>query len=468
MEVDKFHFIAIGGVGQSALAKILLEQGYTVTGSDIQESKYTKLLKDLGAKVYIGHSEDNIQAGFNVVVSSAIKEDNPEIIKARKLGLKILHRSDMLKILSENCKAFIGFSGTHGKTTTSGLMSYVLEKGGLNPSFAVGGIIPSLNINAKSSLNYRDSYFIAELDESDGTIKKYCPKYMVINNLEVDHVDFYKNGLSDIFETFNFVCEKFDESSNIFINIDDAGNKEFLKQLKTDAKIITYGIKSDTVFDSMHYSAKNIECKNKTTSFEIYKNDKKICNINSILLGIHNVYNILAVVSVMSEIGLNVCVFEEHFNSFSGMGRRFEHNRIFDDIEIIDDYSHHPTEVKCALSSARNYTENRVVAIFQPHRYTRFQGLFEDFKTSFENCDLLFVTDVYRAGDKPIKGFEAYDFVNQINKENVFYAKGTIKEAGEFIAPYLKNGDTVLTIGAGDITKMGEVLENEYRKIRKI
>ncbi len=462
IQMDKYYFIAIGGVGQSALAKILLEQGFTVEGSDIQESKYVKLLRKSGAKINIGHKKENIKEGFKVVVSSAIKEDNPELIRAKELNLQILHRSDMLKILSENSKEFIGFSGTHGKTTTSGLMSYVLDKGGLNPSYAIGGIIPDLNVNAKSNPDYKNSPFVAELDESDGTIVKYAPDYLAINNLEVDHVDFYKNGISDIFNTFNKVAGNLSNNSKIFINIDNKGNQDFLKQLKTDAEIITYSVKEDA-----DYSAKNISYENKKTRFDLYKGDKKITEIESILIGEHNVYNILAVSSIIMEMGLDIKSLKEHIKTFAGMGRRFEHNCIFDDIEVIDDYSHHPTEIKCALKSARAYTKGRIVAIFQPHRYTRFKGLFEEFKLCFDDADVLFVTDVFRAGDNPIKGFESFDFVSQIKKANTFYAKGSIAEAGKYIAPYLKKGDVVLTIGAGDITKMGEVLENEYRKLSK-
>ena len=226
-ENPDFHFIAIGGVGQSALAKILLCLGYKVSGSDITDSKYTKLVKDLGAKIYIGHSEENIKGKPKVVISSAIKEDNPELIKARSLGLEVIHRSDCLKYISELFSTFIGLSGTHGKTTTSGLLSFVIKKMGLNPSYAIGGIIPELNINADANRNSK--YFIAELDESDGTIIKYHPNILVINNLEADHLDHYKNGLSDILETFKKVV---DNSKKVFINIDNKAAEDLSKKIK--------------------------------------------------------------------------------------------------------------------------------------------------------------------------------------------------------------------------------------------
>ena len=200
MEKEKFHFIAIGGIGMSGLAKYLLQEGFDVSGSDINDSKYITELKKLGAKVFIGHDENNLPDDCTVVASTAIRESNPEIQKAKRLGLKILHRSDVLKTLSERSKCFIGYAGTHGKTTTSGLSAYVTDKAELEPSYVVGGIIPGINTNA----NYKsDKYFIAELDESDGTVVKYNPDILVINNLEADHLDFYKDGLNSLIETFN-------------------------------------------------------------------------------------------------------------------------------------------------------------------------------------------------------------------------------------------------------------------------
>ncbi|HCB11577.1 MAG TPA: UDP-N-acetylmuramate--L-alanine ligase, partial [Cyanobacteria bacterium UBA11991] len=222
----KYHFIAIGGVGMSGLAKYLLQNGCEVSGSDINDSKYVKGVRDLGAKVYIGHSEDNVPEDCIVVASTAIREFNPEIQKAKRLGLPIWHRSDLLAEISRHEDYFIGFSGTHGKTTTSGLCSYVLEKAGLKPSYVVGGIIPELNTNANCS---HGKYFIAELDESDGTIVKYSPNLVVVNNLEPDHLDFYKNGLESILETFETFISNMRENGVILANMDNEGVKRLVK-----------------------------------------------------------------------------------------------------------------------------------------------------------------------------------------------------------------------------------------------
>ena len=226
-----FHFIAIGGVGMSGLAKYLLEEGYSVSGSDLYASKYFNQVKDLGAKVFIGHNEANLPENSIVVASSAIKESNPELKKAKSLGLKVLHRSDLLKFIAENFQKekgkFIGFSGTHGKTTTSGLSAYVMEKAGLSPSFVVGGIVLDIGTNAKSS---DGKYFTVELDESDGTILKYSPDVIVINNIEVDHIDFYKDGMDSLLSTFTTFLSNLPSEAKIVINKDCNGNVELMKR----------------------------------------------------------------------------------------------------------------------------------------------------------------------------------------------------------------------------------------------
>ena len=449
--MSDFHFIAIGGVGQSALAKILLCLGYSVSGSDIQESKYTKLVRDLGADVYIGHSEDNIKGTPKVVVSSAIKEDNPEIIKARKLGLDIAHRSDCLKFISEQFSDFIGLAGTHGKTTTSGLLSFVLEMMGVKPSYAIGGIIPKLNINAQA---HKDSkYFIAELDESDGTIQKYSPKYLVINNLEADHLDYYKNGLDDIILTFNKIVDKMNDNSKIFINIDDVGCNKFLAQTKYE-NFISYGVKN-----SATYQAKNIIFDELNSSFEVYKKDELLGRINLIIPGLHNVYNTLAIVSVLDEVGFNFGDYAPYFGEFSGMGRRFQLVADVDNIKIIDDYAHHPNEIKSTLNAIKDL-KRRKIAIFQPHRYTRLKGLWAEFLESFDIVDELYVVETFNAGDKFDETYNSKNFVEAIVKKGVKakYIQGSMDAAGAKIAPEIKQGDIVLTLGAGDITKIGGVI----------
>ena len=451
IDFPDFHFIAIGGVGQSALAKILLCLGYKVSGSDIQDSKYVKLVRDLGAKVYIGHDIQNIKGTPKIVISSAIKEDNPELIKARELGLEILHRSDCLKYISEQFPCFIGLSGTHGKTTTSGLLSFIMEKMNLNPSYAIGGIIPELNINAQSHKNSK--YFIAELDESDGTIVKYHPEITVINNIEEDHLDHYKD-LDDILNTFKIVVNN---SKTVFVNSDNEGVKKLINQ-NNKKDFITYGIN-----EKAYYQAKNIEFDELNSSFDIYKEDKYLTHINLIIPGLHNVYNALAIAGVLDY--LNIKGYEKYFSEFTGMGRRFQLVAEVNNIKIIDDYAHHPSEIQSTLSSIKNLTR-RKIGIFQPHRYTRLKALWSEFLNSFNILDELYVVDTFCAGDKFDETYNSKNFTNAIIKNgiNAHYVEGNMEQAGKIIAQELKKGDIVLTLGAGDVTKIGGVINDLLTK----
>jgi len=459
MNKESFHFIAIGGVGQSALAKILLVLGYNVSGSDIIESKYTKLIQSMGAKVYIGHSKENIKGTPKIVISSAIKENNPELIEAKEKGLEIIHRSDCLKFISEKYETFIGLSGTHGKTTTSGMLSFILDKMKLNPAYAIGGIIPKLNINANAYDNSK--YFIAELDESDGTIVKYNPDLLVINNLEADHLDFYKNGLKDIIKTFEQLTSKMKENSKLFLNIDNEGIKEFLLQTKYKKEnIITYSINSKS-----DYIAKNIKFIDLETKFDIYKKDKFIGTINLIIPGIHNIYNTLAIISILDSLGYEFNSYSKYFSEFSGMGRRFQLIADNNDIKIIDDYAHHPSEIKATLNAIKNVQKNKVI-IFQPHRYTRLKGLWNEFLDCFNDINKLFILDVFSAGDEFDNEFNSENFTKEIIKKGIDakYIKGSIDEAAKQIVKELKKDDIVLTLGAGDITKIGGKINDLFTK----
>ena len=454
----KFHFIAIGGIGMSGLAKYLLELGCTVSGSDIKESKYTKKVEDLGAKVYIGHDAKYIEPDMIIVASTAIRDDNPEKIRAKELGLEVLHRSDVLKMISEGVgnetHQFIGFSGTHGKTTTSGLCSYVLEKAGLEPSYCVGGIIPSLDTNAKASLG---KHFVAELDESDGTIIKYHTNISVINNLEVDHVDFYKNGFDDLLKTFRQHLDNMAKNGKVIVNKDCNGIKKLMAS-NNDVKFITFGIESGGV----DYSARNMSFTEFGSAFDVYYRNQKLVSLKLTVPGKHNIYNALAVVSALNEDGVDIEKVRPHFETFSGMGRRFQKVAEFDGIRIFDDYAHHPTEIKTTLDSARLCDTNRLVAIFQPHRYSRLKGLWEDFLKSFGAVDKLIVLDVYSASEDAIEGVNSKTFAQCFKNEDVTYVSGSMENAARKILPLLKSGDMIITLGAGDVTRIGGELQKLY------
>ncbi len=450
---NSFHFIAIGGVGQSALAKILLQLGFEVSGSDIEESKYTKLVEKLGAKITIGHDEKNIQPNQTIVISSAIKEDNPELKRARELNLDVMHRSDCLDFISRKFPCFIGFAGTHGKTTTSGLMSFILEKMQTQPAYAIGGIIPKINENANASKSSK--YFVAELDESDGTIEKYAPNCFVINNLEADHLDFYKNGLDDIIKTFKKTINNMKNTDKLFINFDDEGAKRLLKE-SNFKNFTSFAINSDAF-----YQAKNIVQKDLETEFDVYKNNEFLAKINLIVPGVHNVYNALAVISVLDSLGFSSNDYSSYFKEFSGMGRRFQLFGEIKDIKIIDDYAHHPTEVNATMQAIQS-SKRRKLAIFQPHRYTRLEGLWQEFIESFKTADKLYVLDVFNAGKEPDLGYNSNTFAQACLKNGIDakYIEGNMKKAAEQILPDIQENDLVITLGAGDNTKIcGEIYD---------
>ena len=455
----KYHFIAIGGIGMSGLAKYLLENGFEVSGSDINDSKYINKLRELGAKVYIGHDANNVPENCIVVASTAIKQDNPEIQKAKSLDLSIYHRSDVLAKISAMGKFFLGYCGTHGKTTTSGLASYVMQKAGLNPSYVVGGIIPEINTNAHSQ---NGDFFFAELDESDGTIVKYSPDIVVINNLEPDHLDFYTKGIDSIIETFSKFLYNLKESSIIIANSDNDGvNRLMNTPVAKLHKCITYSIES-----AADYVAKNINYNEDYTTYDIYYLNKYLTTMKICLKGTHSVYNSLAVFASLHQANIDINLILPHFATFSGMGRRFEKICEFNDITIYDDYAHHPTEIKATLSSAKSFKNKNVIAVFQPHRYTRLLNLWDDFGEAFTDVNRVIVTDVYAASEEPIKNINSKIFASENNFE---YIPGSIKDVAQKLFPTLKPGDIVIGLGAGTITNLSKeiIAINEENKIAK-
>lgn len=444
-----YHFIAVGGIGMSGLAKYLLERGESVSGSDICDSKYITKLREMGAEIHIGHSEENLPSNSEVVISTAIKEDNPELVKAKKEGMPVYHRSDLLERFSHVEGQFIGFSGTHGKTTTSGLASYVLSKAGLKPSYVVGGIVPELATNAHYE---SEEFFVAELDESDGTITKYSPDVLVINNLEADHLDFYKDGLESLLKTFANYLQGL--NAKLVINGDDAGVKAL-----NISDALTFAIDSEAVF-----MAKNIRVENGLNVFDIYKKGCLLTSLSLQLPGKHNVYNALAVVAALDASGVDINLLAPYFAEFTGMGRRLQKVLEFDGITVYDDYAHHPTEIKATLDAMKDANADKnIVAVFQPHRYTRLQAFWKEFKHSFGSADRIIVTDVYSASEDEIPGINSIEFVKGFaNAKNY---SGTISDVARQLLPTLKANDIVIGLGAGTITALGKEIEKAKEEL---
>ena len=446
--MQNYHFIAIGGIGMSGLAKYLLELGYSVTGSDVATSKYILELEHLGAKVHIGHDKNNLPKGSIVVVSSAIRESNPELQEAKRLGLKIYHRSDLLKEISEKSKCFIGFAGCHGKTTTSGLASYVLEKSSYCPSYVIGGILPEINTNAKYNT---DQVFVAELDESDGTIQKYLPDVCVINNLDEDHVDFYTEGVSSMIKVFNNFISKLKPTAKVLINTDC----EYTLQL-VGKEFITYACDKEA-----SYTAKNINLGAGFIEFDLHYHKAFIAHLKTKMIGKHNVYNTLAVAAELMEAGFDIKTIKDSFSDFTGMKRRFQLVGEVKGALIYDDYAHHPTEVKSLITSLEAFKDNDVIAVFQPHRYTRLQKFWKEFIEALKPVNKLIVTDVFAASEDVIEGVNSKAFVEHCKEaglKNVEYIEGSMAEVAEKIYPTINSKNVIIGIGAGTITQLGPEL----------
>lgn len=455
---EYFHFIGIGGIGMSALALCLVNKGFKISGSDIASNLNIENLISKQAKITIGHNAANVEDASLVVASSAIKADNPEIKRAKELNIPIIHRSQLLEAMMsglgrEDKPISIGVSGTHGKTTTTGMMGMIFEHSNLKPSIVVGGMIPALNTNSKFDSG---KYFVSELDESDGTIKEYSPNYTIITNLEKDHVDHYQDGLQQVLDTFRNYIKNLSNEAKIVVNIDDKGVNLLLKSVEFD-NIITYSLDENSNAD---YLARNIIANGFNTSADIYKNKEYLGTICLTVPGVHNISNALATIAVAIDCGVSFEDVKKSLGKFTGMKRRFQLAAEINGIKIIDDYAHHPTEIEATLKSAKELKDKkivkRIIAIFQPHRYTRLHGLWDEFKTCFANADKIFVTDVYPAGESPIDGYNASDFCAQTGYN---YLAGDLENVAIALDGEFQEGDIVLALGAGSIVKLSQILK---------
>ena len=463
------HFIGLGGIGMSGLAKFLLELGYRVSGSDIKDGPNMFSSSAQGATVYIGHHAGNIARASLIVVSSAINNSNPEIIEAKKNNIPIIHRSQLLEAIMSGVgrdkkQISIGVSGTHGKTTTTGMIALAFEDAKLNPSIVVGGQMPFLNTNSKLGSG---DHFIAELDESDGTIELYAPDLSVITNLEFDHPDFYKNGLDQVIETFKKYVSNLNKDSKIIINVDCSGNRKLLSQIKHEG-IITYSSdETNEHFAQAKYKATNITNKGLNAFAKIYKNNEFIGDLKLGIPGSYNVSNALATIAAALEYGIDFEKIAKSLERFTGMKRRFQILGTVNGAKIIDDYAHHPTEIQSTLKAAsdvvKSNNKGKVVAIFQPHRYSRLDNLWNDFLNSFNDADSIYVCDVYSAGEKAIENINSERLTRELKNRNVQYLPGSMEKVADIITKQLKQDDIVLTIGAGDITKLGQIIIEKAR-----
>lgn len=451
----KIHFIGIAGTGMSALAYIYAEKGFIVSGSDIQENISTIRLKSKGVKIYKGHNPQNIKDVDIVVVSSAIPPDNEEYVYAKSKNIPILHRSDLLAELTKEKKSII-VSGAHGKTTTTSMVALVLENNKLDPTILVGGELEDIGGNAKLGSG---DLLVAEGDESDGSILKLNPFVLIITNIDNDHLDYY-HDLENIKKTFLNVIKKVPEDGKVILNSDCENIKDILE--KIDREYYTYGLRKGADF-----TADIIELNPSGSLYKIYFRNKELGKINLKIPGKHNVLNSLAAISVAKIFGLDIDVSIKALEKFQGVQRRIQFKGIIEkDVLVYDDYGHHPTEIRATLETLK-LSNRRLVVVFQPHRYTRTYFLGKEIAAALSLCDVLVLTEIYSAGEKPIPGVSSQIIYEDIkhNYPNIeVYLVNDIVEAAMKVKGLLREGDILLTIGAGNVWKVGEVLLATQKK----
>jgi UDP-N-acetylmuramate--alanine ligase len=444
----KVHFIGVGGIGMSGIAEILISQGYVVSGSDIAESDITRRLATLGATVHYGHAEKNLNNVDVVVVSSAIDEKNPEIQAARKSKVPIIQRAEMLGELMK-MKTSIAVAGTHGKTSTTSMIATIVHQAGLDPTIIIGGRVDALGGNAKLG---QGDFLVAEADESDKSFLKLPATIAIVTNIDNDHLNNYGN-IQNIKDAFVDFVNRIPFYGMAIVCQDDENVKSILPRL--NKPYITYGFSPQASLQARSPSVANFG-----SDFEVWQGEKRLglarCNVP----GKHNVLNALAAIAAGLEIGLSFEQASKGLDQFKGVRRRFELKGEKGGVKVFDDYGHHPTEIRATLNAARKAWGGRIVTLFQPHRYSRTQDCYEDFVRAFDDADLVFVADIYAAGEEPIPGISAERLAEDIrlHGHNAVEFAGEAKNAAEKVAAKLQPGDLFLTLGAGNVYAAGEQL----------
>lgn len=450
-KMDKIHFVGIGGIGMSGIAEVLLNLGFTVTGSDIRKTETTERLERLGARVFYGHKKENVQSVDVVVISSAVKQDNLEIQSAKEFFIPVIQRAEMLAELMR-MKFSIAVAGAHGKTTTTSIVSTILGYAGMDPTCVIGGKLNSLGSNARLG----DSrYLVAEADESDGTFLLLYPTIAVVTNIDMEHLDYYRN-IDEIKSAFLEFLNKVPFYGIDIICIDNPNLQTLIPHLKR--RYITYGLSKQA-----DLRAENIVHEGFETRFMVIYKGEELGEISASIQGTHNVANVLAACGVGLELDIAFDTIREAMKTFSGIQRRLE-IKWSGDITLVDDYGHHPTEIKATLSAIRKTGKGRVIVAFQPHRYTRTKALMDEFITSFNEADILIVTEIYPASEEKIEGVTGEllsENIRASGHKNVIFAP-TKEDAKDRILEIAKSGDIVVTLGAGDINKICETLKKTW------
>jgi UDP-N-acetylmuramate--alanine ligase len=446
------HFVGIGGIGMSGIAELLLNLGYTVSGSDLKSSEITDRLKRFGGLIHKGHAEDHVGDADVVVVSSAVDADNPEVRAARQSSIPVIPRAEMLAELMR-LKYSIAVAGAHGKTTTTSIVSAVLDRGGLDPTVVIGGKLKSIGTNARLG---EGDFIVAEADESDGSFLKMSPTIAVVTNIDREHLDHYPD-LDAIKSAFLEFIDRIPFYGLAVLCLDNESVQGLIPEIKK--RYTTYGMSTQA-----DVQARNVKFEGLRSRFTLHHKGEPLGDIRLNLPGIHNVYNAMASVAVGFELGIPFETVKAALETVEGVQRRLEIKGDINGITIVDDYGHHPTEIKTTLQAAKEaWPDRRMVVVFQPHRYSRTRALFDEFTRSFYQSDVLLVLPIYSAGEKVIEGVDSSsmcDGIRQHGHKEVI-CNDTIAAAVAGLKDILVPGDILLTLGAGDVWKVGEEVLRE-------
>jgi UDP-N-acetylmuramate--alanine ligase len=442
------HFVGIGGIGMSGIAEVLLNLGYRISGSDLKESEVTRRLSKLGARVMSGHRKENLVAADVVVISAAIAKDNPEVLAARQRKIPVIARAEMLAELMR-LKYAVAVAGSHGKTTTTSMIATVLTAAGLDPTAVVGGKVNVLDSNAKLG---RSELMVVEADESDGSFLRLHPSITVVTNIDAEHMDHYRT-LEALKAAFVKFCNLVPFYGLNVVCLDHPNVQALLPDL--EKRFVTYG-----TAHTADYRLEGVQLNGFSTSFRAFRRGEDLGHFSVQMVGAHNALNALSVLAVADELDISIDVVRSALAEFAGVQRRFTVRGELKGVTVVDDYGHHPAEVKATLAGARAAFGRRLVVVFQPHRYTRTRDLLAEFATSFNDADVLFLTSIYAGGELPIPGVTSKALVDALvahGHRDVTYVEKRA-DLARAIAPKLKEGDIVLTLGAGDITQVGPEL----------
>ncbi|MFP5261148.1 MAG: UDP-N-acetylmuramate--L-alanine ligase [Blastocatellia bacterium] len=450
--VRHIHFVGIGGIGMSGIAEVLLSLGenFRVTGSDMKRSPITDRLESMGAVIWEGHSGEHASGADVVVCSSAVRDDNPEVVAARQRFIPVIPRAEMLAELMRLYRHGIAVAGTHGKTTTTSMIAHMMTRTAFDPAVVVGGRVASLGSNARLG---RGEYIIVEADESDGSLLQLTPTIAVLTNIDADHLDHFKGGIAEIKECFAQFANRVPFYGTIILCLDDQNVQAIIPEITR--RTISFGLAAQA-----DVSAWNIHLDTSFGSeFTVRAAGREMGRVRLAVPGLHNVYNALAAVAVGLDLDIEFEEVAEALGEFGGAERRFQVKGEKGRVMVVDDYGHHPTEIKATLAAART-SGRRVVTLFQPHRYTRTRDLMDDFARSFYGADVLLVTDIYAASEDSIEGISSRAMVEKIERfghRHVEYV-GPLSGAAVKLKEVVRPNDLVLTLGAGNVWQAGDEL----------